>query len=248
MSGKSAFVLREYTNLTGILKLVLDRAKVQLLCKNSSPAVGGNVKSIHDLSCLASSLFEEAVAMRNSTHANDKTPEVQMILLLHDAIYHQSQITLHSLVVPVFSRVPAHLQTDTQTQKKSAEAVIRHAELFETLLKPYLYGRGDVSRLPPLVGYGAFVVATVFLSAEVCWHKQSDSELFARIEKGSCRLDAAVAISHLLRSLKIYWRALESPVSCKLAICFAFLNLTFAFNMYSGKFCRRSCGNSIPRV
>ncbi|KAH7191329.1 hypothetical protein DER44DRAFT_890037 [Fusarium oxysporum] len=161
---------------TGLLiKIVGAWAKVQLLCKNRAPVAAGDVKPIHDLCSLTSSLFEKAIAIRDFTRANDETPQVQM------------------------------------TQRKSAEAVIRHAELFETLLKPYLYGRSDVSRLPPLVGYSAFVVAIVFLSAEVCWHNQPASELRAGAGKKNRRLDTAIAILHMLDTLKIYWRALGNP-------------------------------------
>ncbi|RKK83374.1 hypothetical protein BFJ68_g17262 [Fusarium oxysporum] len=197
---------------TGLLiKIVGAWAKVQLLCKKRAPVAAGDVKSIHDLCSLTSSLFEKAIVIRNSTCANDETPQMQMVFLLHDAIYHQSQIALNSMVVPLFSGVPTSLGIDPQTQRKSAEAVIRHAELFETLLKPYLYGRSDVSRLPPLVGYGAFVVAIVFLSAEVRWHNQPVSELRAGAGKKNRRLDAAIAILRLLDTLKIYWRALGNP-------------------------------------
>ncbi|EXA30050.1 hypothetical protein FOVG_18527 [Fusarium oxysporum f. sp. pisi HDV247] len=197
---------------TGLLiKIVGAWAKVQLLCKNRATVAAGDVKPIHDLCSLTSSLFERAIAIRNSTRANDETPQMQMIFLLHNAIYHQSQITLHSMVVPLFSGDPTSSKIDPQAQRKSAEAVIRHAELFETLLEPYLYGRSDVSRLPPLVGYGAFIVAIVFLSAEVCWHNEPVSELRAGAGKKNRRLDAAVAILHLLDTLKIYWRALGNP-------------------------------------
>ncbi|KAJ5553164.1 hypothetical protein N7494_002542 [Penicillium frequentans] len=140
-----------------LVKIIGVWAKVQLLCKgHSSSATARNFNSTKCLSSLATSLFNDAAAVRNSVSQDDESPEAQT-LLLHDAIYHQCQITLHSMIVPLFSGIPADPTVDTEIQRKAAETVIYHADLFEGLLAPYLYDRMDVSRLPPLVGYGAFI-------------------------------------------------------------------------------------------
>ncbi|KAJ5871803.1 uncharacterized protein N7529_004156 [Penicillium soppii] len=149
-------------------------AKVQLLCKDhSSSAISRNLNSAQHLSRLAASLFDEASAVRVSVRQDDKTPEVQILSLLHDAVYHQCQIVLHSMIVPLFSGIPTDPKIDPETQRKAAETVTHHADLFERLLAPYLYGQRDVSRLPPIVGYGAFVVGIVLLSTEVSRRNKS---------------------------------------------------------------------------
>ncbi|KAJ5588334.1 hypothetical protein N7537_011012 [Penicillium hordei] len=149
-------------------------AKVQLLCKHHfSSTISKDLNLAQHLSRLATSLFNDSSAVRGFVRQDDKTPEVQILLLLHDAVYHQCQIVLHSMIVPLFSGIPADPNIDPGTQRKAAETVTHHAELFERLLAPYLYERKDVSRLPPLVGYGAFVVGIVILSTEVSRRNKS---------------------------------------------------------------------------
>lgn len=151
--------------------------------------------------------------MSVSVRQDDKTPEVQILSLLHDAVYHQCQIVLHSMIVPLFSGIPTDPKIDPETQRKAAETVTHHADLFERLLAPYLYGQRDVSRLPPIVGYGAFVVGIVLLSTEVSRRNKSVSELPVNAGKKDHRLVAVEAILHLLDTLRVYWRALQRPVS-----------------------------------
>jgi hypothetical protein len=162
---------------------------------------------------LAASLFDDASTVRASVRQDDNTPEVQILLLFHDAVYHQCQIVLHSMIVPLFSGIPTDPDIDPETQRKAAETVTYHADLFERLLAPYLYDRNDVSRLPPLVGYGAFVVGIVLLSTEISRRNQSMSELPENAGKNDHRLVAVEAILRLIDTLRVYWRALQHPVS-----------------------------------
>lgn len=117
------------------------------------------------------------------------------------------------MIVPLFSGIPTDPRIDLYTQKKSAETVTKHADLFEGLLIPYLYGRGDVSRLPPFVGYGAFIAGIVLLATEIsCQNKEVNESPPAAGKRGR-RLAAVEAILHLLDNLRVYWRALQRPVS-----------------------------------
>jgi hypothetical protein len=117
------------------------------------------------------------------------------------------------MIVPLFSGIPADPNIDPGTQRKAAETVTHHAELFERLLAPYLYERKDVSRLPPLVGYGAFVVGIVILSTEVSRRNKSVSEPPVNAGKGDRKTVAVEAILRLIDTLRVYWRALQHPVS-----------------------------------
>ncbi|KAK5789328.1 hypothetical protein VI817_008452 [Penicillium citrinum] len=186
-------------------------AKVQLLCKDhSSSGISKNLNSKQHLSRLATSLFDDACFVRASVHQDDNIPDVQ-ILLIHDAVYHQCQIVLHAMIVPLFSGAPTDPIVDPETQRKAAETVTHHADLFEHLLTPYLYNREDVSRVPPLVGYGAFVVGIVILSTQISRHNQSMSESTVNTGGMENRLAAVEAILRLIGSLRIYWRALQHP-------------------------------------
>lgn len=158
-------------------------------------------------------MFDDTSSARGSYREEDKTPEAQNLLLLHDAVYHQCQIVLHAMVVPLFSGIATDPSIDPETQRKAAETVTHHADLFERLLAPYLYEQNDVSRLPPLVGYGAFVVGIVILSTHISRRNQSVNEPSVITERMDCSLVAVEAILGLLDTLRVYWRALQHPVS-----------------------------------
>jgi hypothetical protein len=199
---------------------------------------------------LAASLFDDASTVRASVRQDDNTPEVQILLLFHDAVYHQCQIVLHSMIVPLFSGIPTDPDIDPETQRKAAETVTHHAELFERLLAPYLYGRKDVSRLPPLVGYGAFVVGIVILSTEITRRNQSVSESPVNAGKMECRLVAVEAILRLLDTLRVYWRALQHPVSVLTFPDASGYRLWRGLTLYkcSGKLCILPCRPAFQRL
>lgn len=177
-------------------------------------------------------------------------PEAQILLLLHDAVYHQCQIVLHSMVVPLFSGTPTDPNVDPETQRKAAETVTHHADLFERLLAPYLYDRKDVSRLPPLVGYGAFVVGIVILSTDISRRNQSVSEPPVNAGKMDCRLVAVEAILRLIDTLRVYWRALQHPVSVFTFPDGLCVSSVAWFNICkcSGEFCILPCRPAFQRI
>ncbi|KAM3429096.1 hypothetical protein MY4824_008464 [Beauveria thailandica] len=126
-----------------------------------------------------------------------------------------TSIVLHSLIVPLFSGIPADRNIDNhrQEQIRAAETVMNHADLFARLLAPYLHGEEDVSRLPPLVGYGAFVVGMVFLSTEAARRNQGTTEVPADTDKYGDRLLVVRDIVRALDILRASWRALQQPAS-----------------------------------
>lgn len=148
-------------------------------------------------------------------YQHDDTIEAQNLCLFHDAIYHQCQIVLHSLLVPLFSGIPGarNLDNHRQIQTRAAETVLSHADLFLQLLIPYLRGDEDVSRLPPLLGYGAFVVSMVFLSTEAARRNQIATGGSVDTKKTADKLRAVKDMARLLDTLRAYWRALQQPVS-----------------------------------
>jgi hypothetical protein len=199
------------------------RAKAQLLCKDhASSPMAQNFDTGKKLTHLATSLFEDAVSLRNSGYQNDLTSEVEDLLLVHDALYHQCQITTHSMAVPLFSGISTDPKIDIDTQRQSAETVTKHADLFHHLLEPYIYGRRHVSHLPPLVGYGAFVAGIVLLATEISCQNKKDNGPPTEAGKKGCRLAAVKSILHLLDNLRVYWRALQRPVSHVSLMCHPF--------------------------
>ncbi|OAQ99375.1 hypothetical protein LLEC1_04292 [Akanthomyces lecanii] len=197
-----------------LVKIVGVWSKVQLLCKDRPTSITSDeLTSVHHFSHLATLLFDDAISVRSLVYQNDNTIEAQNLCLFHDAIYYQCQIVLHSLLVPLFSGIPGDRNLDNyrQTQIRAAETVLSHADRFVELLLPYLHGGEDVSRLPPLLGYGAFVVSMVFLSTEAARRNQLPPEGSVNTNKTAGRLNAVKDISRLLDTLRSYWRALQQP-------------------------------------
>lgn len=193
--------------------MTLFRAKVQLLCKDyASSLTARDFVTAQNLSCLATSTYDAAVSTRNEGELHEKP-----LLLVHDALYHQCQITLHSMAVPLFSGMPIDPDIFPETRRTSARTVTRHADLFEDLLKPYLYGRSDITCLPPLVGYGAFITGIVHLASELSCPSREKHGAPAGTRGTGCKIAAVEAILHLLDRTRVYWRALQQPVSIVLA-------------------------------
>ena len=190
------------------------------------------------LSHLAASLFDAAGPLRDTCHDSNG-----LTLLVHDSLYHQCQISIHSMVAPVFSNIPSDWKIDLVKQKKSAATVAKHADLFRRLLEPYFCGQCHVSFLPPLVGYGAFVVGIVLLAMETSCPNREANAFHAEAAEVSCKLTAAKSILDLLDSLRVYWRALQRPVGDAFFFVFSFSACMrhHRLTIYSGKFCIQLC-------
>ena len=165
--------------------------------------------------------------MRTSEHRIE-SEEVQVLFLVHDAIYHQSQIVLHSTKVPLFSGMPPGAVSDPYVQKESAETVLKHAELFHSLLDSYICGQYHVSRLPPLVGYGAFIAGVVLLVTEISYRERVVNGSSSEMAKDNYRLIATQSIVRLLDELRVYWAALQHPVS-QISLSFSLTHIAFPY-------------------
>ncbi|OGM44855.1 hypothetical protein ABOM_006113 [Aspergillus bombycis] len=186
-------------------------AKVQLLVRDwTSSSITQNLDSLQRLSQLARSIFEDEMSIRGlATSRSDQGTENTPLVLFISALYHQCQITLHSIIVPLFSGTHHGPTIDPEVVKQSAETVTQHAELFEALLSPYIYGQGDVTLLPPFVGYGAFIIGAVFLATEVSFQDKTSRRPVPGAHSESRRLSTVKGTLHLLNKLRFYWRALQ---------------------------------------
>ncbi|QMW33489.1 hypothetical protein G4B84_008955 [Aspergillus flavus NRRL3357] len=219
-----------------LIKMAGVWAKVQLLCKGnkSGSILLERFESGLKLSQIATALFDDAKPYRNSdshphlesNYNRAQTPQDQQdLLIMHDALYHQCQISIHSMIVPLFSGI-ADEDTSEKTveaadRRQSARTVAEHADLLRRLLEPYLSGQRHVSFLPPLVSYAAFVVGIVLLLMEISCPSRSSGINVNGLgvetcgngnENGqSCRLSAVQSILNLLDIQRVYWRALQRP-------------------------------------
>ena len=166
------------------------------------------------LSDLMMSIFHTAMYNKNQKTAEiDVCSENGCLMLFLNAFFHQCQITLHSLIVSLFSGMSIDESICHEIVRKSAESVMNHAQLFESLLISYLYTEIDVTHLPSLVGYDAFITVMILLTAEMsCQNKMSLETAMGRYRE-SQKLSAVKVILNLLDTLQSYWKALQHPVS-----------------------------------
>jgi hypothetical protein len=184
---------------------------------------------------MAKSIFETATAGRDqANHVNEASSENKPMLLFFHALYHISQITLHSMIIPLFSGTHIEPTVEPDTVKANAEVVTHHAEMFEQLLAPYLYGKGDVTQLAPFVGYGAFIIGIVFLATEVSCQDKSSRVTVSEMHRDTRRLSSVKAILHLLDTLRVYWKALDHCVS-KPSATYRVMFILLTSCTYSGK-------------
>lgn len=187
---------------------------MQLLCKeNTASPSSRNFESGERLSQLSTVLFEEALSLRNSDYGGHQPLEDDRLLLVHDSLYHQCQISIHSMIVPVFSGIPSDPHVDLAKCRESASLVAKHADLFQRLLEPYFRGQRHISCLPPLVGYGSFVAGIVLLTVHISYANSEGNEFPEEADGSARRLASVEGILGLLDGLRVYWRALQRPVS-----------------------------------
>ncbi|KAE8363288.1 hypothetical protein BDV27DRAFT_165503 [Aspergillus caelatus] len=194
-----------------LVKMVGVWVKTQLLVRDwASSSIAQNLDSLQRLSHLARSIFEnEMSSVDTETSRSDHSMENTPLVLFTSALYHQCQIALHSMVVPLFSGTHHGPTIDPEIVKQSAETVIQHAELCEALLAPYMYGPGDVTLLPPFVGYAAFITGVVFLAIEVSFRDKTSRRPIPGTLSESRRLSTVKGTLRLLNKLRCYWRALQ---------------------------------------
>ncbi|QMW30247.1 hypothetical protein G4B84_005582 [Aspergillus flavus NRRL3357] len=194
-----------------LVKMVGVWVEVQLLVRDwASSSIARNLDSLQRLSHLARSIYEYEMSSGDlATSRSDRGMENTPMVLFISALYHQCQITLHSMIVPLFSGTNRGPTIDPEIVKQSAETVTQHAELFEALLAPYMYGKGDITLLPPFVGYGAFITGVVFLATEVSFQDKTSRRPIPGTLPESRRLSIVQGTLRLLNKLRFYWRALQ---------------------------------------
>lgn len=140
---------------------------------------------------------------------DDTEPESRSLVLLAKSLFHQCQIILHSMLVPLFSGICTGPEVGVEAVKRSAERVLRHTGLHEKLLGPFLYGDCDATLVPPLMGYGAFITGVVLLATEASCREKIEQATTTESRK----LRAVRAILRLLNILRRHWRTLGHLVS-----------------------------------
>jgi hypothetical protein len=159
------------------------------------------------------SIFNDGSSVTGMSTLNDTEPESHSLVLLAKSLFHQCQIILHSMLVPLFSGASTGPEVGVEAVKRSADCVVRHAGLHEKLLGPFLYGDCDATLVPPLMGYGAFITGVVLLATEASCQDKIAQGITAERQTESRKLCAVRAILRLLNILCRHWRTLGHLVS-----------------------------------
>ncbi|KAH0596634.1 hypothetical protein MHUMG1_05752 [Metarhizium humberi] len=190
----------------GLIKMIGIWARVQLFVTKSM-----HYSSTEKMNAL-SSLAAQATSMRhsivpgpysNSTRRGKLDSRQQFMVI--DAFYCLCHVALHSTIVPLFSGSPLDQQISAEDVRHSAQAVLYHAESFTSSLADCFGGELDVTYLPPVVGYGAFLTGSVLLAFEISYQDKD-----VRLQKHS-RMSAVQSIVTMLDTLCTYWKCLRRP-------------------------------------
>lgn len=165
-------------------------------------------------------------------------------LLLFDGLHHMCKMTLHSTLVPLFSGSPNDPSMDVGLVQKSAKSVLRYADLFVALLRPYYNGDYDVTSISPHLAYGAFMTGVVLLSFEMSTRNNPTTgpQISCEVHVRNGRISHVKDIVRLLGVLCSHWNVLHSAVSV-----FQFKSSrNLILIAYSSKSCERLLKRSHP--
>ncbi|OAL56102.1 hypothetical protein IQ07DRAFT_676294 [Pyrenochaeta sp. DS3sAY3a] len=186
-------------------------AKVQEFVSDAnSLSIHERFAKLSNLSSLASATYKNVDRPTEQAFATSKDLHVLHTL---DALYYMCQIALHSTAVPLFSGSSLEPDANPRDVRESAGKVLTYAERFLTLLESYWNGTFDVSHISPLVGYGAFITASVIIAYEVSTRhtSSSESQFWSHRDLGRGRHSALRIVVDLLDALRLYWRSLKMP-------------------------------------
>jgi hypothetical protein len=124
-------------------------------------------------------------------------------------------IALHATAVPLFSGSSLEPEAKSDDVRTSARKVLAYADQFLALLETYRNGTFDVSRISPLVGYGAFITGGIVIAYEISARNgcPNGGPLYPHQGLKKNCYSAVKVVVDLLGALRLYWRSLQLPVS-----------------------------------
>ncbi|KEF62144.1 uncharacterized protein A1O9_00116 [Exophiala aquamarina CBS 119918] len=195
------------------IKMVGIWAKIQLFARSCSKIPSKlRIDEMSTLSDRAKLTYEESITSSYRLALEKVGNSADMRALeFFDALYHISQMTLHSKIVPFFSGFAAEPSIPVEVFRNSAKTMLHHADLYAKLVGPYLDGTRDATCLPPLLAFGAFLAATVFLAVETFAERRDEYYERIEFEVKRRRIAALKATICLLDNLRQYWKPLQPP-------------------------------------
>lgn len=118
------------------------------------------------------------------------------------SIYYVCMIFLHASVVPVLSGSAANKGLSPLVTKLSATTALSNAFAFAKMAKEYLRTQPDFTKLPPFVGYCAFVAGSVLNAAGVHLAPKAANQ----------NHEGSLVCAAVLQELSVYWPVFHSFV------------------------------------
>ncbi|KAH7002600.1 hypothetical protein EDB80DRAFT_80444 [Ilyonectria destructans] len=196
-----------------VMRVVGIWAKVQLFGSESSTLLPNQrFETLSDLSERLESLWDERPQSNPVAWKSPNVSESVDQLLLFDGLHHMCKMTLHSTLVPLFSGSPKDPSMDVGLVQKSAKSVLRYADLFVALLRPYYNGDYDVTSISPHLAYGAFMTGVVLLSFEMSTRNNPTTgpQISCEVHVQNGRISHVKDIVRLLGVLCSHWNVLHS--------------------------------------
>jgi hypothetical protein len=151
-------------------------------------------------------------------------------------LYHLCLCYLHSAVVPMLSCGMHIPNLSRKTLQLAAEQARRHSSIMVEMTEKFLVRKGDITKLWPIVGYGAYVCAAIQLRCFLAFRDLSHRNL-----------ERVAILLRITGELKNYWENLQPLVShYELApMCTTVLTRS-SIRTWSNSFCKRKL-SAIPR-
>lgn len=196
-----------------VMRVIGIWAKVQIFGSEYSTLLPNQrFETLSNLSERLESLWDERPQSNPLAWKSHNVSEAANQLLLFNGLHHMCKMTLHSTLVPLFSSSPKDPSMDVELVQKSAKSVLRYADLFVALLRPYFDGDYDVTSISPHLAYGAFMTGVVFLSFEMSTRNNPaiGPQISCDVHVQSGHMSHVKDIIRLLGVLCSHWNVLQS--------------------------------------
>ncbi|KAI0010975.1 hypothetical protein F4779DRAFT_616042 [Xylariaceae sp. FL0662B] len=184
-------------------------ARIQVLSRTNQekPDIAG----IQSLSGLARRIYESSQFPPYTT-GGETVPKDYARLVGLNSLYHLCQMVVLCPLVSLFSGRQVNPGDSEHTSRAHAEIVTKHALQHGQLIRDYVAGRHDISKLSPLVGFASFVATSIFLTLlrSRARRHRDEQEGPAQIYRRLLRLIQDTI--DVLTILKVFWEPLEPMV------------------------------------
>lgn len=189
---------------------VFPRARIQILSRTSQEEP--DIVWIERLSAIAKQIYESSQFPPWSTGKDTISKDHARILGLH-SLYHLCQMVVLCPLVSLFSGRQAKPGDSREQTRANAEIMTKHAIMHGQLIRDYIVGRGDISKLSPLVGFAGFVATSIFLTLLRSGARRHQDRQEGLVQTSHQLLVMIQDTIDILSILQTFWEPLRPMVS-----------------------------------